>query len=101
MIATARLNTATEAGRDALETIKFFGRDSAWSIGYKAVKARQVGAVRELLDVELYEISPVLHGAHPDARLLVDEVKSAARGRKRTPVAASVPTTGSRRWALS
>jgi hypothetical protein len=42
------------------------------------VKSRERDGVRELLDVELYEISPVLHGAHPDARLI--GVKSARGG---------------------
>jgi len=50
--------------------IKFFEREAAFSIGYKTVKARRRGDVRELLDVELYEVSPVLHGAHPDTRLI-------------------------------
>ena len=63
------MNTATREGKDALANIAFFGDESAFSIGYRAVKTRQVGGVRELLDVELYEVSPVLFGAHPDARL--------------------------------
>jgi len=50
--------------------IKFFEQEAAFSIGYRAVKARRRGDVRELHDVELYEVSPVLFGAHPDARLI-------------------------------
>jgi len=50
--------------------IKFFEQEAAFSIGYRAVKAQRRGGVRELHDVELYEVSPVLHGAHPDARLI-------------------------------
>jgi len=72
---------AIKAGHDALEVIKFFGPESAWSIGYRAVKARHRNGVRELLDVELYEVSPVLHGAHPDARLI--DVKAARHGPRR------------------
>ncbi len=70
LVAEARLNTAIKAGHDALEMIKFFEQEAAFSIGYRAVKARRRGGVRELHDVELYEVSPVLHGAHPDARLI-------------------------------
>ena len=70
LVAQARLNTAIKAGHDALEMIKFFEQEAAFSIGYRAVKARRRGAVRELHDVELYEVSPVLFGAHPDARLI-------------------------------
>ena len=50
--------------------IKFFEQEAAFSIGYRAVKARRRGDVRELHDVEVFEVSPVLHGAHPDARLI-------------------------------
>jgi len=64
------LNTAIKAGHDALEMIKFFEQEAAFSIGYRAVKARRRGDVRELHDVEVFEVSPVLHGAHPDARLI-------------------------------
>ena len=70
LVAQARLNTAIKAGHDALEMIKFFEQEAAFSIGYRPVKARRRGGVRELHDVELYEVSPVLHGAHPDARLI-------------------------------
>ena len=70
LVAQARLNTAIKAGHDALEMIKFFEQEAAFSIGYRPVKARRRGDVRELLDVEVFEVSPVLHGAHPDARLI-------------------------------
>lgn len=70
LIAEARLNTAVKEGKDALEMITFYGSEAAFSIGYRTVKSRQRAGVRELLDVDLYEISPVLHGAHPDARLI-------------------------------
>jgi hypothetical protein len=56
-------------------------------------KARRRGDVRELHDVELYEVSPVLFGAHPDARLIGVEasrpsgVEYKAHGRGRTAAA--------------
>jgi phage head maturation protease len=70
LIAEARLNTAITEGKNALEMIKFYGQEAAFSIGYRAVKSRQRGGVRELLDVDLFEISPVLFGAQDDARLI-------------------------------
>ena len=105
LVAEARLNTAIKAGHDALEMIKFFEQEAAFSIGYRAVKARRRGGVRELLDVEVYEVSPVLHGAHPDARLIgvkagqpsggveykaTTGVAAAQRRQAATPVACSV-----------
>jgi phage head maturation protease len=71
LIADVQLNTAIKEGKDTLSMIQFYGPgESAWSIGYRTVKSRQRDGVRELLDVDLFEISPVLHGAHPDARLI-------------------------------
>lgn len=96
LIAEVKLNTAVPAAKDALEMIKFYGEESSWSIGYRTVKSRQRGDVRELLDVDLYEISPVLHGAHPDARLI--GVKGARPGYevKATAAGPSRPTTRNR-----
>ena len=78
LVATAQLNMATKAGREAFEVIRFFGpAESAFSIGYKVAPngATHRGGIRYLTDVSLYEISTVLHGAAGLARLL--SVKSA------------------------
>jgi hypothetical protein len=51
-----------EAARKAFETIRFFGpAESAFSIGYKGAQARQRGGVRYITDLDLFEVSPVLH----------------------------------------
>jgi len=78
LVATAQLNMATKAGREAFEVIRFFGpAESAFSIGYKVAPngATHRGGIRYLSDVSLFEISTVLHGAAGLARLL--SVKSA------------------------
>jgi len=80
LIATAQINTAVREGKDTLAMARFFGAESCWSIGYKVNKAKQRDGVREIYDLDLYEISPVLWGAHRDARLIPDQVKAARPG---------------------
>ncbi|GAA1083760.1 HK97 family phage prohead protease [Pseudonocardia alni] len=78
LIVQVRFNTAKPEGKAALADAQFYGSDSEWSIGYKAVRARQVGGVRELHEVDLFEVSTVLVGAHPDARTVSVKAASAA-----------------------
>lgn len=66
LFARVQFNLKSERGREAFENVLFFGADQEWSIGYKTLKAdydnsRQANLLRE---VELYEVSPVLHGAN-------------------------------------
>lgn len=61
-----QFNLASERGREAFASVAFFGEDQEWSIGYKTIKSqydpnRQANVLTE---VELYEVSPVLHGAN-------------------------------------
>jgi HK97 family phage prohead protease len=61
-----QFNLKSEKGRDAFQNVVFFGEDQEWSIGYKTLdsiydNAKQANILREL---ELYEVSPVLHGAN-------------------------------------
>jgi len=73
LVATAQLNMSTKAGREAFEVIKFFGpAESAFSIGYKVTPngASHRGGIRYINDLDLYEISAVLHGANRYATLL-------------------------------
>ncbi|MGH3614384.1 MAG: hypothetical protein ACRDRK_17705 [Pseudonocardia sp.] len=86
---------------DLLARRGFFGPAAAYSIGYKVARTRHRGGVRLIDDLDLYEVSGVLHGANRLARL--QSIKSGRpRGLevKRTPAAASVPMTPRRRWAL-
>lgn len=66
LFARVQFNLKSERGREAFANVVFFGGDQEWSIGYKTLKAdydnaRQANLLRE---VELYEVSPVLHGAN-------------------------------------
>jgi hypothetical protein len=61
-----QFNLKSERGREAFNNITFFGEEQEWSIGYKTLDAffdskKQANLLKE---VELYEVSPVLHGAN-------------------------------------
>jgi len=70
-------NLDTEAGRTAHANAKFYAEDAAYSIGYKVTPtgARMRGGLRYVTDLDVFEVSQVLHGAHPWARGLPPEVK--------------------------
>lgn len=64
--ARVQFNLKSERGREAFADVSFFGEEQEWSIGYKTLDAiydpkMQANLLREL---ELYEVSPVLHGAN-------------------------------------
>lgn len=66
LYAKVQFNLKSERGRQAFADVAFFGEDQEWSIGYKTLnadydQAKQANILRE---VELYEVSPVLHGAN-------------------------------------
>jgi len=66
LYARVQFNLKSERGREAFHNIMFFGEDQEWSIGYKTLdsiydNSKQANILREL---ELYEVSPVLHGAN-------------------------------------
>ena len=66
LFARVQFNLKAEKGREAFANVAFYGEDQEWSIGYKTLDAiydnqRQANLLRE---VELYEVSPVLHGAN-------------------------------------
>jgi HK97 family phage prohead protease len=66
LFAKVQFNLNTERGREAFANVAFYGMDQEWSIGYKTLvadydPARQANMLKE---VELYEVSPVLHGAN-------------------------------------
>ena len=66
LFARVQFNLRSERGREAFASVAFFGEDQEWSIGYKTLDAvydneRKANMLRE---VELYEVSPVLHGAN-------------------------------------
>lgn len=63
-------NLNTDKGRNAYEDVRFFGDSQEWSIGYKVPekKSYRKGGVRYIEALDLYEYSPVLFGAMPNAR---------------------------------
>lgn len=66
LYARVKFNLKSEKGREAFANIIFFGEDQEWSIGYKTLDAIYDGKIQAnmLKEVELYEMSPVLHGAN-------------------------------------
>lgn len=66
LYARVQFNLTTEKGREAFNNIKFFGLEQEWSIGYKTLDAERDDNLKatRLKVLELYEISPVLHGAN-------------------------------------
>ncbi|GAA5070968.1 NUDIX domain-containing protein [Streptomyces similanensis] len=80
LVATVIYNLRTRQGRDAYEQVKQWHEhgQAAFSIGYRVPeegKSIRGDGVRIIHDLDLFEVSPVLHGAHPMTRSL--EVKSA------------------------
>lgn len=66
LYAKVQFNLSSEKGREAFANVAFFGEEQEWSIGYKTLRAQFDPSVQAniLYEVELYEVSPVLHGAN-------------------------------------
>lgn len=66
LLVKGRYILGTSDGRDAWEEAKAFDADQAYSIGYKVTPtgAKIRAGVRHIHDLDVYEFSPVLHGAH-------------------------------------
>lgn len=81
LVATVEYNRRTSKGRDTYEQVKqwFEHGEAAFSIGYRVppgAASKRHDGVRVIHRLDLFEVSPVLHGAHPMTRAL--EVKAAA-----------------------
>ncbi|MFF9901240.1 NUDIX domain-containing protein [Streptomyces longispororuber] len=81
LVGTVLYNLRTRQGRDAYEQVKQWHehKQAAFSIGYRVPQSGaslRGDGVRVIHHLDLFEVSPVLHGAHPLTRAL--EVKSAA-----------------------
>lgn len=84
LLVKTQFNLKTQRGRDAYEDVLFFGPDQEWSIGYNvktggATIDKKTGT-RMIAELDLYEYSPVLFGAMPNARTA--SVKDAQLGWK-------------------
>ena len=79
-----KFNDGTQRGRDAYADVKFYGTDQEWSIGYSVptggATLDKKGGVRLINTLDLFEYSPVLFGAMPNARTV--SVKSAQEAHK-------------------
>ena len=66
LFAKVQFNLNSEKGKEAFANVAFFGEEQEWSIGYKTLRAQfdQKSQSNVLYEVELYEVSPVLHGAN-------------------------------------
>lgn len=79
LVATIAFNLRTSKGRDVYEQVRqWHEHDQAqFSIGYRVPPSgatKRADGVRVIHKLDLYEVSPVLHGAHPMTRSL--EVKA-------------------------
>jgi phage head maturation protease len=79
-----QFNLKSTRGKDAYEDVKFFADEQEWSIGFNVptggAEIDKKTGIRHIKTVNLYEYSPVLFGAMPNARTFVGadtEVKSA------------------------
>ncbi len=61
-----QFNLKSQKGREAFENVLFYGTEQEWSIGYKTLVRGYDPAMKAnvLKELELYEVSPVLHGAN-------------------------------------
>lgn len=86
LYAKVQFNLNSEKGREAFANVAFFGQEQEWSIGYKTLDSIFDPNIQAniLKEVELYEVSPVLHGANQltgtisvksDESTMVDEEK--------------------------
>ena len=66
LFAKVQFNLNAERGKEAFSNVAFFGEEQEWSIGYKTIDADydHTHQANILKEVELYEVSPVLHGAN-------------------------------------
>jgi peptidoglycan hydrolase-like protein with peptidoglycan-binding domain len=79
LLIKTQFNLETQRGREAYSDVKFFGDEQEWSIGYNVptggAKMDTKTGIREISTLDLYEYSPVLFGAMPNA--VTRSVKSA------------------------
>ena len=83
MLADLKFFMATQHGRDHFETVKALGKLGQWSFGFEikeerspTEEERQIGIVRILKKLEVFEVSPVLRGAGIDTATI--DAKAAA-----------------------
>ncbi|MFD3514902.1 2'-5' RNA ligase family protein [Streptomyces sp. NPDC058657] len=75
LVATIQFNLRTSKGRDVYEQVRQWHEhnQAQFSIGYRvppSAATKRADGVRVIHKLDLYEVSPVLHGAHPMTRSL-------------------------------
>lgn len=74
VLAEGEFNLNTETGREHYEAVKFSGGLQEWSYGFRVVEYEETQEdgqnIRQLKEIEPYEISPVLLGAGVDTATL-------------------------------
>ena len=79
LLVRTRFNLETQRGREAFSDVKFFGDQQEWSIGYNVpvggAKVESKTGIRRIQSLDLFEYSPVLFGAMPEA--VTQSVKTA------------------------
>jgi hypothetical protein len=87
LLVKMQFNLNGERGKQAYSDVKFFGSEQEWSIGYNVPTGgarvdTKDGGKRRIRTLDLYEYSPVLFGAMPNARTTGAGVKAAQTGLK-------------------
>lgn len=82
-----QFNLKSERGRQAFADVSFFGEEQEWSIGYKTLDADFDPSknANVLKKVELYEVSPVLHGANQLTGTISIKADESSKGAKGSP----------------
>ncbi|MFJ2745323.1 2'-5' RNA ligase family protein [Streptomyces sp. NPDC087440] len=88
LVATISFNLRTARGRDVYEQVRQWHEhgQAQFSIGYRVPPSgatRRNDGVRIIHTLDLYEVSPVLHGAHPMTRSLEVKAGATAAGMER------------------
>ncbi|MGW2550114.1 NUDIX domain-containing protein [Streptomyces sp. NPDC001635] len=99
LVSRVAYNLRTSKGRDTYEQVKQWHEhgEAAFSIGYRVPPdgaTRRGDGVRVIHRLDLFEVSPVLHGAHPMTRSLEVKASAGQNGMeyKATPAAVEIDT---------
>ena len=78
LVIKGQFNLETQRGREAYSDCKFHSENQEWSIGYRVVRDSfdKKAGIRNLEEIEIFEVSAVLSGMNPDTTTL--SIKDAA-----------------------
>jgi 2'-5' RNA ligase len=89
LVATMQFNLAVQRGREEFEMVRFYAQsnEACFSIGYRVLPgkaSKRADGVRMIYELELFEVSPVLFGAHPLTMALEVKEQTPVLERKNT-----------------